>query len=94
MVFRRLDDVVFINNEKFLLSDVTSVLSSYDKASYKVHYYDGERHYCSDGRNQVGFEIPYDYAERLLSHLPEIRLCRTQRENDEKYFQSLRDSRG
>lgn len=91
--FYRVGDVVRIGQEAFSLNDLLSVMPKYDKKNFEVHYYDGKKHYASDGWNQIGFPIPYDLAEEVFNRLPEMRMCRQQREIDDKYFEKLMHSR-
>jgi hypothetical protein len=92
-VMSRVGDRVTLNGEVFSLSDILSVAPSYDKKSYNVHYYDGRKHYVSDGMDQLGCEVPYPLAEELAHRLPEIKMCRSQREMDTKYFENLQNGR-
>ena len=92
-VMNRVGDRVALNGEAFILSDLLSVVPSYDKKSYEIHYYDGRKHYVSDGTNQIGCEIPYSFADELAARMPELRMCRSQRESDIKYFENLRNAR-
>ncbi len=89
----RVGERVTLNGEAFALSDVLSLISSYDKGSYQIHYYDGRKHYVSDGSTQIGCEIPYSLADELSARMPELRMCRSQRESDTKYFENLRNAR-
>lgn len=89
MILHRCDERLTINGEIFHLSDLLNVLPQYDKVKFKVHHYDGRRHYVSDGLKQVGCEMPYHLAELIEMHLAELRICRSQREIDDKYFQNF-----
>ena len=68
----------------------------YPKYSFtgkKSHFYDGKRHYVSDGIDQIPCPVPYPLAEELVNRLPELRMCKSQRMNDYKYFENLRNGR-
>jgi hypothetical protein len=43
--------------------------------------------------DQLGCEVPYPLAEELAHRLPEIKMCRSQREMDTKYFENLQNGR-
>lgn len=90
MILHRSGDRVTINGEVFHISDLINVLPQYDKKEYSVHHYDGKKHYVSDGINQIGCEMPYLLADKIQFHLAELRICRSQREIDDKYFENLR----
>lgn len=87
--FIRSGDMVMIDGEQFLLSDILAVVSEYDSKDI-VHYYDGKTHYRSDGTNQVGHPIPCPIVERILANKVGIRHCKTQRETDERHIESLK----
>lgn len=90
MILHRIGEILTINGERFNLSDLVNVLPQYDKGSHIVHYYDGKKHYVSDGRKQVGCGLPYPLAEKISFHINEMRMCRNQRQMDDKYFENLR----
>lgn len=92
MLFKN-DNTVTINGEQFTLEDVRSVVNSYAGFGSKIHYYDGVKHYISDGRNQVGMSIPCEICDKVLASIVEIRLCKKQRETDNKHFENLRNVR-
>ena len=91
--FRRLDDVLFVNGEEFALSDLLMLYPDYKYSHHHVHYYDGKKHYVSDGSVQKGLSVPYVMAEELFKRMPELKMCRSQRLNDHKYFENLRNAR-
>jgi hypothetical protein len=91
-VFFRVEKLVKLNDEVFDLSDVISVIP-YDKAEWKVHFCNGRKHYVSDGVNTRSCDIPSLFHEEIFMRLPEIRMCRSQRLNDERYFENLRNAR-
>ena len=91
--FRRCERVVFVNDEMFDVSDLLSLYPGYDHHTHSAHFYDGEQHYVSDGSNQIGLPVPYGMAEELSLRMPELRMCRSQRENDNRYFENLRNER-
>jgi hypothetical protein len=90
--FIRCDDKVTINGEEFSVEDVCGVFPEYD-SSHKVHYYDGKKHYRSDGRTQIGFSTPYELGERMFESLVRIKACKTQRETDKRHLEYLRNAR-
>jgi len=90
--FRRSGDVLFVNGEQFALSDLLMLYPDYSHVDKQIHYYDGKKHYVSDGVNQRGCPIPYPLAEELSTRLPELRMCKSQRINDHKYFENLRNA--
>lgn len=92
-ILRRSGDVVFVDGEQFALADLLSLFPDYDKSEFKAHYYDGRKHYVSDGSNQYSCSIPYDLATDLFQRIPELRMCRSQRIADTKYFENLRNAR-
>lgn len=92
MLFKNENNVT-INGEQFLIEDVKAVVSEYSGFGKKIHYYDGKKHYTSDGKNQVGRSVPCNVSERVLDSIVEIRLCKKQRETDQKHFESLRNVR-
>jgi len=89
MILHRSGDYLNINGEAFHISDLMNVLPQYDKRMHSIHHYDEKKHYVSDGLNQVGCEMPYHFAETIEKHLAELRICRSQRETDDKYFKNL-----
>lgn len=91
--FRRSGNHVFIGEEQFALSDVLSVVPDYPFSRYGVHYYNGKKHYVSDGETQLPCETPCLMVENLFERLPELRMCRSQRESDHKYFENIRNGR-
>lgn len=92
-ILRRIDDVVMVNNECFMIGDVISIMPNYDKKKYKIHYYDGKKHYVSDGMNQFGCELPYPIGEEIIHRLVELKMCRSQREIDHRHIENLRNGR-
>jgi hypothetical protein len=93
IVMNRVGEDFMINGEMFKMQDILSLTHKYDKGMHNVHYYDGRKHYVSDGSFQQGCEIPYPFAEEMAARLPELRMCRSQRETDTKYFENLRNGR-
>ena len=91
--FRRSGDILFVNGEQFALSDLLMLYPDYKHLHQQIHYYDGRKHYVSDGVNQKGLAVPYQMAEELFARLPELKMCRSQRLNDHKYFENLRNAR-
>lgn len=91
--FFKSTDVVFVNREEFSINDLAMIFPSYEHMKTPVHYYDGSRHYVSDGTNQVGLPVPYLMGEDLFRRIPELRMCKSQRENDNRYFENLRNGR-
>ena len=92
MLFKNADNVT-INGEQFLMEDVRSVVNEYLGFGYHTHYYDGRKHYTSDGKTQVGRPVPCSLCEKVIASTMEIRLCKKQRETDNKHFESLRNVR-
>jgi hypothetical protein len=92
-MFHKVNNIVYINGEEFLIKDLEDVLGKYDKAGHNVHYYDGRKHYVSDGKTQVACPVPYAYFEQAKARVPEIRMCRQQRLIDEKHLETLRNGR-
>jgi hypothetical protein len=43
--------------------------------------------------NQVGLNIPYVLGENILKNKAQIKLCKQQREIDEKHIEHLRNAR-
>lgn len=93
MMLRKINNVVVVDEEIFDISDVVSVVSGYASIKHNIHYYDGRKHYVSDGRNQIGLELPYLLGEEIFRRLPELKLCRGQREIDKKHLETLRHGR-
>lgn len=91
--FNRVGDRVVLCGEAFDISDILSIHPSYAHRGYPVHFYDGRKHYVSDGSTQTGLPVPYPLAEDLYLRIPELRMCRSQRENDNRYFENLRNGR-
>lgn len=91
-MFRRINDLFIIGDETFSVNDVLSVFPEYvvDK---DIHYYDGKKHYKSDGKTQVGLPLPYTLGEKILNSIVQIRMCKQQREIDEKHLEVLRNKR-
>jgi hypothetical protein len=92
MLFKSGNNVT-IGGEQFTMDDVRSVVAEYSGFGSHVHYYDSKKHFVSDGKNQVGRSTPCELCERVVSSLTEIRLCKKQRETDQKHFESLRNVR-
>ena len=49
MMLRKINNVVVVDEEIFDISDVVSVVSGYASIKHNIHYYDGRKHYVSDG---------------------------------------------
>jgi hypothetical protein len=92
MSFFRNGEDVSINGEAFKMSDVTSVVSSY-KADSKIHYYDGKKHYKSNGKDQIGLQVPSTEIELIMANIVAMKACRKQREVDESHMEALRKAR-
>jgi hypothetical protein len=90
--FRRCEQIVLINGEEFCLNDVQSVVSDY-KQDCQNHYYDGRKHYKSDGLVQVSCKCPDQVIENVFQNIVGIRLVKKQREIDEKHIEHLRNKR-
>jgi hypothetical protein len=90
--FLRCESTVNISGEIFSVKDIQSVFSEY-VADSNVHYYDGKKHYKSDGKTQVGQPIPYETGDAILENIVQIRVCRQQREVDERHLEYLRNKR-
>lgn len=90
--FKRVGDIFIIDGEVFSVKDVQAVFPEYvvDK---DIHYYDGKKHYKSDGKTQVGLPLPYTLGEKILNSIVQIRMCKQQREIDEKHLEVLRNKR-
>lgn len=93
-MFMRSGDILFVNGEEFALSDLLMLYPDYEYGEHRVHYYDGKCHYISDGVNQRGCPVPYLIGDDLKKRIPELRMCRSQRINDDRYFENLRNGRG
>lgn len=91
-MFRRVDNIFIMNGEMFSIQDVLSVFPEYIVDSH-VHYYDRKKHYKSDGKTQTGLPIPYDIGDRILDNIVQIRMCKHQREIDEKHLEYIRTKR-
>jgi hypothetical protein len=91
--FRRCGNVLLVNGEEFILSDLLDLYPKYGMEAWNVHYYDGRKHYVSDGKVQIGMETPYDLGDELFGRIPELRMCREQRVTDTKHLESLRNGR-
>jgi hypothetical protein len=89
----RLENEFNICGEFFNIVDVLSVVPEYDKSEARNHYYDGKRHYISDGITQIGCELPYAIGDKILNALVEMRMCKTQRQMDEVYLRNLHSIR-
>lgn len=91
-MFRRINNLFIIDDETFSVNDVLYVFPEYvvDK---DIHYYDGKKHYKSDGKTQVGLPLPYTLGEKILNSIVQIRMCKQQREIDEKHLEVLRNKR-
>jgi hypothetical protein len=90
--FKRIGDIFIIDGEVFSVKDVQAIFSEYVVEDV-IHYYDGKKHYKSDGLTQVGLSIPYDLGENILKNKAQIKLCKQQREIDEKHIEHLRNAR-
>lgn len=88
-MFRRVGDVFIVAGEMFSIHDVLSVFPEYVADSH-VHYYDRKKHYKSDGKTQTGLPIPYEIGDRILDSIVQIRMCKHQREIDERHLEHLR----
>lgn len=89
--FIRSQDKININGEIFEIQDLLSVLPQYESMNtHACHYYDGSKHYVSDGRNQVGMEVPYLLGDKIFENVGQIRLCKKQREMDDRHIEYLR----
>jgi hypothetical protein len=91
--FRRCGDLIVLNGEEFNLSDLIDLYPKYGMEAWKIHYYDGRKHYVSDGRIQSGMEVPYDIGDGLFNRIPELRMCREQRLIDTQHLEHLRNGR-
>lgn len=91
-MFKRIGDIFIIGEEVFSVKDVQSVFSDY-VVEDTIHYYDGKKHYKSNGLTQIGLNIPYDLGENILKNKAQIKLCKQQREIDEKHIEHLRNAR-
>ena len=92
-IFSRCDNLVKLNDEVFELSDILAVVPAYVDGEWKIHFCNGRKHYVSDGVNQFGRQLPYPFLEMVFNRLPEIRMCRSQRLEDQRYFENLRNVR-
>lgn len=92
MNFWRSGDNVFVNGEQFSIDDLMMLYPKYSYTAKKSHFYDGKKHYVSNGRDQMSCPVPYPLAEELSTRLPELRMCKSQRINDHKYFENLRNA--
>ena len=90
--FKRVGDIFIIDGEVFSVKDVQAVFSDYVVEDV-IHYYDGKKHYKSDGKTQVGLPLPYTLGEKILNSIVQIRMCKQQREIDEKHLEVLRNKR-
>jgi hypothetical protein len=81
-----------MDGEMFSIQDVLSVFPEYIVDSH-VHYYDRKKHYKSDGKTQTGLPIPYDIGDRILDNIVQIRMCKHQREIDERHLEHVRTKR-
>ena len=89
--FHRSGTIVNIDGEIFDLQDLLSVFPRYlGMDGHGCHYYDGKKHYVSDGMNQRGMEVPYLLGEEIFKNVRQIRLCKKQREVDEQHMEHLR----
>lgn len=87
----KMGDNIVIGEEIFDVQDLLSVFPDYENMiKHRCHYYDGKRHYVSDGRNQVGMEVPYLLGDRIFENVGQIRLCKKQREIDDRHIEHLR----
>jgi len=91
--FMKVESSVSIDGEAFHISDILSVCPQYEHKDSLVHFYDGKQHYVSDGKIQTGCPIPCGQVENLWNRLHELRMCRSQRETDHRYFENLRNQR-
>jgi hypothetical protein len=91
--FMKVHSDVLIDGEAFHISDILSVCPEYEHTESLIHFYDGKQHYVSDGKTQSGRPLPCHSVEDLGKRLPELRMCRSQREIDDRYFENLRNQR-
>jgi hypothetical protein len=91
-LFRRVNDIFIIDNETFSVNDILSVFPEYIVDSC-IHYYDRKKHYKSDGKTQIGLATPYELGDRILQNIVHIRMCKNQREIDERYLEHVRTKR-
>lgn len=89
-MFRRVGTIFIIGEETFSVNDVLSVFPEYVMHEF-IHYYDGKKHYTSDGKTQTGLSLPYILGEKILNSVVQIRMCKQQREIDEKHLEHLRN---
>lgn len=90
ITFRRCENTVTIDGELFLIEDVRSVVPEYVSDSL-IHYYDGKRHFKSDGRTQWAVESMNSTMAKITSNIVGIRLAKAQREIDERHLEHLRN---
>ncbi len=90
--FRRCEQLVLINGEEFYIDDVRSVVSDYNQ-DCQNHYYDGRKHYKSDGLIQVSCKCPDQVIESVFQNIVGLRMAKKQREIDEKHIEHLRNAR-
>lgn len=91
-ILRRCEQIVLINGEEFSAEDVQSVVPEYVVDSQN-HYYDGRKHYKSDGYTQKSQSCPDMTLERIFENIPGIRMVKAQREIDRKHFENLKNVR-
>lgn len=88
--FRRCENTVTIDGELFIVQDIKSVVSEY-VADSLIHFYDGRRHFKSDGRNQWAVESLNLTMQKIMSNIVGIRMAKAQREIDERHLEHLRN---
>jgi len=88
--FRRCENTATIDGEVFLIQDIRSVVPEYVPDSL-IHYYDGRRHFKSDGRNQWAVESLNSTMQKIMSNIVGIRMAKAQREIDERHLEHLRN---
>jgi hypothetical protein len=93
MKFYRSGNTVVVKGEVFDVSDLLMVCPTYTQVGELVHLYDETRHYVSDGHTQKGLSVPCPELDGLMDRIPELRMCRSQRETDHRYFENLRNQR-
>lgn len=89
-ILKRCEQIVLINGEEFSAEDVQSVVPEYS-VDAQNHYYDGRKHYKSDGYTQKSQPCPDMILERIFENIPGIRMVKMQREIDKKHIESLKN---
>lgn len=91
-ILRRCEQIVLINGEEFSVEDVHAVVPEY-ATNFQNHYYDGRKHYKSDGHTQTSQPCPDIAVEKIFENLPGIRMAKAQREIDRKHLENLKNVR-